>query len=233
MDVLISTMIIVGIVIIAIGIVVISGNAIIGVSQDSAEFREAENSMSVLDNYIKQVASEGIGSARKFEISFPETFEVLPAEDSIQYRLDTTTEVFDYLSRSVREDISRISESDVECRTEENSLVLENSYIIVEFQRIDKTDPMEFIDTAENIKYITEKSETIALDPVNTSVVIDSKPETAQGTGYTELLKEGSSPLCTVHVFVNSTVVYDIFYRLYSGADFIVMEVANIRVMST
>jgi len=153
----------------------------------------------------------------------------LPGEDAIQYRLDTTTEVFDYLSRSVHEDVSRISESDVNCRIEEDSLVMENSYVIVEFQRIDKADPMQFIDTAENIKYITEKKEMITLDPVNTSVVIDNKPETAQGTGYTELLKEGSSPLCTVHVFVNSTVAYDILYRLYSGAENVVMEVVNIE----
>jgi hypothetical protein len=60
--------------------------------------------------------------------------------------------------------------------------------------------------------------------------VIDDNLLTTSGNGYSEISSSGQAlPSCQVHFFMNSTVDYDIYYKLYAGADFFVVEVRNIR----
>ena len=225
---LISIVFIVGIVIAAITITLTLGNPIIDVTKDSVKLKQAEDAISLIDKKILEVVAEGKGSSRQIQILAPSTVVVSSDENAVQYSLETQAELLTYLSRIFDNNIARISESDVNCR-KENNLIAENSFVRFEFQHVEKSAPLSFIDTKENIKSIKEKIAGTVLFPEDTSVMIDNITETAAGTGYTEILKEGTLPICTVHVFVNSTVSYDIYYRLYSGADFIVMEVANVR----
>lgn len=225
---LISIVFIIGIVIAAVTITLTLGNPIIDVTKDGVKLKQAEDALSLIDKKISEVMAEGRGSSRQVQILTPDTLTISADEDAVQYRLETQAEIFPYLSRSFDKNIARISESDVNCR-KENNLIAENSFVRFEFQSVEKTSPLPLIDTKGNIKSIKEKIKGTVLFPEDTSVMIDNVTETAAGTGYTEVLKEGTLPVCTVHVFVNSTVSYDIYYKLYSGADFVVMEVVNIR----
>jgi len=78
---------------------------------------------------------------------------------------------------------------------------------------------------------IKEKSSETTVSIVNSSIVIDGNQSSSTGNGYSELLRSGTSlPECTVHFFINSTSSdYDIFYTLYSGADFFVVDIRNVR----
>jgi hypothetical protein len=121
----------------------------------------------------------------------------------------------------------RISESSVTC-TEAENMIMENNYIRVELQKVRKNQPLSDIDTKNNIVSITFKETGDTIYPSDSSTRIDGYEETSAGVGYSELLAEGQQPVCTAHFFVDSIYNYDIYYKLYSGADFLVVEVANI-----
>jgi hypothetical protein len=101
--------------------------------------------------------------------------------------------------------------------------VMENSYLRAEFQKVNKSSN---IDTGKNILRLTEKQTGRSIDIVNSSIVIDGNIATSGGVGYSEILESGRNlPVCVVHVFVDSSVDYDVFYKLYSGADFLTTEI--------
>ena len=76
---------------------------------------------------------------------------------------------------------------------------------------------------------LTEKTNNITTYVGNSSIVINEDPATSVGVGYSEISRSGTNlPLCQVHAFVNMTTDYDVYYKLYAGADFLVIEVRNI-----
>jgi hypothetical protein len=159
---------------------------------------------------------------------------VIPEEDAVQIKLDIG--VMDYFSRVVKGNLVYIAGNDVTCREEDVNadgvadLVMENSFLRVAFKKTTRTSPMAGINTSASIMQLTEKTGGATINMINSSIIIDNNQATSSGTGYSEILKTGSDlPVCTVHFFVNSTVSYDVFYRLYAGADFITAEARNIR----
>jgi len=174
---------------------------------------------------------EGPGASRVFAVKFPEETRVLAQEDAVQYRTASPVPVFDYLSRTtVAPGLFRISEQDSHCEETSDGLVLENRYLRVRLQHVPPTEPLQPLDTKNTIQSMTivEHNETIY--PVDSSIFVDLSTASARGAGYTELLAVGSQPVCIAHTFVDSPIIdYDVYYKLYSGADFLVVEVRNIR----
>ena len=133
--------------------------------------------------------------------------------------------VIEYLSRKVAGNIVQIAGSDVSCSDAAN-LTLENSFLRVDLKNVAQAAPAASINTNDTMLAVKEKSGGTTVAFVNSTIVIDGDPATSSGTGYSEILKKGRDlPSCTAHVFVNSTVNYDIYYTLYAGADFLVMDV--------
>ncbi len=226
---IISVMIIVAVVIIAITLVFAVGRPVIEKAAISSKISEAEFALKTIENSINEVVSEGIGSSRAFIVKFPGDARIMGSEDAAQFSIESPVPVFDYLSRSfVTENIARISESGVLCSYGGN-IIMENQFVRVELQYVPEAQPLSEINTKNNIKSITLKDEGETIYPVDSSVYIDIYPETSAGTGYSELLAGGKQPVCTAHFFIDSAIDYDIYYKLYSGADFVVVEVANIR----
>ncbi len=88
---------------------------------------------------------------------------------------------------------------------------------------------MAVLSTNETIISLTEKTNNHTITFANTSVYVNNF-STAVGTGYSEISFTGRQmPHCQVHVFVNASLDYDIYYKLYTAADFLVSEVRNIR----
>jgi len=65
---------------------------------------------------------------------------------------------------------------------------------------------------------------------MDSSIVVDGDPATSSGNGVSYLERIGQDmPKCRAHFSMNSTVSYDIYYTLYSGADFLSVDVRNVR----
>jgi hypothetical protein len=131
--------------------------------------------------------------------------------------------------RRIRDNMIYISGFDADCSlgayNGNAAWVMENNYLKVYLQKVSGT-----INTANNILALQSKVTGKTIVPTDSSIQIDSSATTSSGTGFSEM-RTGSLPRCRVHFFVNATVAslsYDIYYTLYSGADFLTVEVRNI-----
>ena len=231
MNPLFGILIVVLIVFIAIALVLSFSTPLVESAQETITFKDAESAMKHLDSLVLEMAKEGTGSTRTARLDFRGNMLVIPEEDAVQYEFAQTFPFIDSFSRILEGNLIIISGNDVSCSAQ-NNLVMENNYLRAEFQNIPMASPHSSINTQNNIKLLKEKSfNNTEIVPSNSSIIIDRDYTTGSGTGYSQILKEGSNlPACTVHFFVNSTNAdYDAFYTLYAGADFLVMEVRNVR----
>ncbi len=229
MNPIMSMAILMFIAVVAFAIVLGIGVPIIDASKQQATFKDAETAARLIDNAISQVALEGKGTVRVIEFTPPE-FASLPEEDALEFKMTSGIELLEHLTRRFVGNIVYISGSDVSCSDNDHNMTIENNRILTVFQKIPKTSPYSNIDTARNILSVKEKGSGTTVSITNSSIVVDDNQSSASGNGYSELLRSGSSlPACTVHFFINSTSSdYDIYYTLYSGADFLVVDVRNV-----
>ena len=230
MNPILSLVLVMVMVLTAIAMVLTVGIPLIDTTVNTENVKQAENTLKFLDNYIQDVASEGKGAKRVLKFSSPGEFLVIPQEEAIQFEIDSGIEIFEYMSRKIVENLVYISGNDVDCY-EGNNITMENSFLKVVFQKVNQTTPLSSINTENNILMLNEKTHNTLIYPENTSVIIDNDPSTAYGTGYSEILKSGyDMPVCYTHFFVNSSQkIYDIYYILYAGADFLVADIRNIN----
>ncbi|MBI5061276.1 MAG: hypothetical protein HZB67_03100 [Candidatus Aenigmarchaeota archaeon] len=231
MNVFVSVAIVFLITISAIGVVSLIGSQTIQQSRSFSEVSDVEQFFNQLDNSINEVVAEGRGASRTISVTLGKDFVINPSDESIQR--ETSSGSFDYMSRIKSGNLFYIAGDDVVCtRSDENGdgnveLVAENTYVKAVFQNISKTSNFT---TSGNIISLLEKNSGQKIIISNSSIIIDDNETTSSGSGYSELLETGSRlPVCTVHFFVNSTtIMYDVYYKLYAGADFIVADVRNI-----
>jgi hypothetical protein len=223
METLLSLVLVFAIAVSAIFLALNMGKPAIDISRSSSDLREAETIMKFMDNYIREAAAEGNGSSRRFVFASPGTIDVLKGENAVVFMENSYPELFDYNTRARSGNLLYIGGSDVRCHEDGGRLILENSFVKFAFNKTARTENLSSIDTTNAIMGIELKSRGIAITPVNSSIVIDGKQESSRGTGYSELLSSGNGlPFCTAHFYVSSPVAaYDVYYRLYSGADFI------------
>lgn len=232
METLLSVILLFVIVIVAIGAVLTIGNPIIDIALRDTEIKNAEDDLHFIDNYIRTIAREGKDSMRIFKFSSPKSFETIPGEDAIQFSTTADTNAMEYLTRSFSGNFVYVSGNNVNCQEKDGDgdgsidLVAENDKLKAVFRKI-------AVDTAivtdRIFMQVTDKTNNATIYVGNSSVVINEDPSTSVGVGYTEISQSGTSlPLCQVHAFVNMTIDYDIYYKLYAGADFLVVEVRNI-----
>lgn len=224
------------IVIIALAIVLEFGKPIIDSATSSSEVRNAETTLKFLDSYIREVTREGNGSVRVYSFVAQKDFLVIPGENAVEFKTDVDTSLFEYHTRSQKDNTFYIAGADVNCEESDGNgdgvmdLVIENSLIKAVFNKTARASPYNSIDTTTALLQVTEKTRSTTITFENSSVQIDSNSTSAAGTGFSELMSTGKNkPFCTVHFFVNSTAVdYDLYYRLYAGADFLTVFVRNV-----
>ncbi len=231
MNTMLSVAILLLIVLVAAGLVLTIGNPIIDMTLRTADIKDAEDDMHVIDNYIRTVAREGKDAVRVFKFSSPKSFESMPGEDAIQFSAESI-QLFDYLTRSFSGNFVYVSGANVQCQEKDGNgdgvtdLVAENDKIKAVFKKVSSGA----IYTDSILQQIIEKTNNVNISVGNSSVVINEDASTSSGEGYTEISQSGVNlPLCQVHAFINTTLDYDVYYKLYSGADFLAVEVRNIR----
>lgn len=232
MNTIVSVIVLLVIAVIAISLVLTIGRPIIDSTVKTTDIKGAEDDLRFIDDYIRTVAREGNNSVRIFKFSSPKAFQSIPGENAIQFSTDSRVALVDYLTRSFSGNYVYISGANVNCQSKDGDgdgvvdLVAENDKIKTVFKKISTNSS---IDTAQIIMQITDKSNNVTTFVGNSSIIIDENPATSNGTGYTEISHSGVNlPLCQVHAFVNSTFAYDAYYKLYAGADFLIVEVRNI-----
>ena len=224
-------------IVLGISIILLNSRPIIEDATTAVSLKNAENIMQSIDNAIMEVASEGSNSSRIITFFAPGEFISVPLENGIEFKKKIVSDSgADYFSRSVRNNVVFVGGNDVFCNEIDanndgnTDLVAENSFLRVVFRKVAKTNPLQTLDTSYNIIQAVEKTGNTTVNFVNSSVVIDNNLSTYRGNGFSEILRTGEAlPVCTIRFFVNSTVQYDIIYKLYTGADFFVAEVRNIR----
>ncbi len=229
MNVYLSMVLLFLIVVIAIGMVLGIGTPLISAATDAAVVREVENSMKFIDHAIKEVAQEGEGSVRYLEITVPGEIEIIPEEDALQYKIITSAGLFEHFTRRSSGNLFYISGADVDCGDTDN-ITLVNTYVNVTLNKIPFEEPLSSINTADNIISVKDMITGMEVEISNSSIVINNNETSSYGNGYSELSRKGSQlPYCRAHFYVNSTyATYDVYYTLYSGADFVVVDVMNI-----
>jgi len=225
-SVYISWVIVLVIVITGITLVLTSGLPVIETSRSSLALAEAEQFFGMLDSSIREVAQEGIGSSRLVRVPIGEYALI---DNGAEFR--TIGSELEPLSRRIVGNIALFGGSDVTCQPESfggtPAYRLENTFIKAYLRSGNGT-----INTQDNILTIQSKYNNLTITPSDSSIIIDGLSTSSSGTGFTELRRQGSGmPLCRVRYFVNSTAgkTYDIFYTLYNGADFLQVEIRNIK----
>ena len=220
------------IVILAVSVVLNIGTPLIDSTVKTAEIKNAEDDLHFIDNYIMTVAREGKDAMRIYKFSSPKDFETVPGEDAIQFSTQTDISVIEYLNRKISGNFVYVSGNNVNCQEKDGDgdgtidLVAENVKIKAVFRKYAQDTA---IVTDRLLLQITEKTNNITTYVGNSSIVINEDPATSVGVGYSEISRNDVNlPLCQVHAFVNMTTDYDIYYKLYAGADFLVVEVRNI-----
>ena len=220
------------IVVIGVSVVLNIGTPVVSSAVKTTEIKNAEGDLHFIDNYIITVAREGKDSMRIFKFSSPKSFESIPGEDAIQFSTETDVNFIEYLNRKISGNFVYVSGSNVNCQSKDGDgdgtidLVAENDRIKVVFKSV----PVDTaIVTDRLLLQITEKTNNMTTYVGNSSIVINEDPSTSVGVGYSEISNSGVNlPVCQIHAFVNSTLDYDIYYKLYAGADFLSAEVRNI-----
>jgi len=229
MNVMISWVLVVLISVAGISIVMIVGLPMISQAQSAAALNEAESVLQQLDGASKTVSREGIGSSRIIDIPNIQqgTWKLVPEENLIEFAMPSSP--LEPLVRRIKSNIAYVSGFDATCSASSyggntDAWLLENSHLKVYLQRVNGT-----IDTEKNILAMESKVTGAVIIPVDASIEIDGNSATSAGTGFSEMRTGENMPSCRARFFVNTTgASYDVFYTLYSGADFIVAEVRNI-----
>jgi hypothetical protein len=237
MNFVLSMALVTAIAVLAIGMVFIIFSPMVLTMSSTTEINDAQTLMTSIDKTVQEVARGGSGTSNVFKFSNSPKMVLSADEDAIKYSKDTDSSIFEYFMRKVTDKITFITGSDVSCYESDinedgsTDLVLENTYIQFVLQKVALTNPMSNIDTNGNIIIIKEKTNDYIIYPSNSSVVIDENVDTSRGTGYSQILRQGNSmPVCSARFYVNSVagISYDVYYKLYSGTDFIVVDVKNV-----
>lgn len=215
----------------AMGMVISIGTPIIERNKLSSSFNEAEMAMEKINHCIDHVISEGNGSSRKFDTgSFGGEFEMRDYENSITYSI-RGPRIFEYLSRAYRNGYYVISGNDVDCYESGSLLVMENSRIAFYFRLVGSPSLPSSIDTSVHLNKTVQKDYGTELYFMSSTIMIDDMLSSSNGTGYSELMNPGEKmPACVFHMHIepSSYPAYEVYYILFAGADYAIMEVSGI-----
>lgn len=233
---LISIALVILILVVAISLALTFGEDVINRINEVNVINEATRNMKLLDNTIRRVASEGLGSLRKIQIKVSGgSYKINEKTNSIEFSYLVkygTVEPGTYLKVSNLLLISGANAKAYEADLDgdgEDELVLENEILKVAIQKVGSRDNFQPIDTKNNIKLILFKENNANITPEDSSVIFDDISTSSYGNGFSELVREGDHlAKAEALVHVNSTFLeYDLVYTLQSGADYLIVKVLN------
>jgi hypothetical protein len=233
---LISTAFIVLMTVMAMALTLTIGMPAINKAKEASVINEALQNMKVIDNTIREVASEGTGSLRSPQIKVSGgEYKVNQKANSVDF---TYTLKYGLLQPGtfVKEgNLLMMSGVNAKASVYDlngdglDELVLENEILRVGILKNGTSSSQVSIDTSNVIKLLSIKESGTNVTLTDSSVILDDFAGSSSGTGYTELVTPGdnlSKAEAVVHMNT-STMNYDIVYTLQSGADFLIVKIQN------
>lgn len=235
---MISTVLIVLITFVGIGLVVMIATPTINRAKESATLNEGMQNMRVLDNAVREVASEGAGSLRSVQISITDgTYRIQNKTNTIEFTLNMKSGIVE--PGSFIQNGNLFLTSGVTAKASEwnltggtiNDLVLENEIMRVGIKKVGSrsNEPNATINTANIVEMLNFKETGVNVTFNDSSIFLDDFADSNSGTGFSELVRaDDHLTKAEALVHVNSTnIAYDIIYTLPSGADFLTVKIQN------
>jgi hypothetical protein len=229
--------------VVAVGIIVASTiivyNALTPTLQDTEllqQYNKAKQMMSTIDTAVRELLYEAPGATRTVHVdSAGGTFTVSGSDERITYNFrdimllepGTSTTEGNLIIQSGPTVSSYELDVDNDGQAE---LVLENAAVLFAISKIGSSDNYSFVNTSSMIKLITNKLINENITPIS-GIFINDNRASAYGSGYTELIPSGSDQQTRgilVHVEPALGKKYDAVFRLYTGMDYVEMQVTNI-----
>jgi len=189
--------------------------------RDKAAVQKQKEMMTMLDEQITSVASEGPGSQRAVPIDMADG-KITVADDGLQYDVETASKVIESRSQLTLGNLVIGSGSDVNAYEAGSGYVMDNGRIRVEMI---KTNDLNY--TYQIIRNMT-LLETGSTSSENFSFDIGSGTALLDGS-YTNLdseVKNAATASLTAHCNQTNNE-YDLVFSLDSGADFLKVDMKN------
>ena len=233
---LISTAFIVLMTIMAMALTLTIGMPAINKAKEASVINEALQNMKVIDNTIREVASEGSGSLRSPQIKVSGgEYRVNQKANSLDFTYTIKYGLFEPGTFVKDGNLLLMSGVNAKASTYDldndgsNELVLENEILRVGLLSNGTSSSQVSINTSGIIKLLNIKESGANVTLTDSSVTLDDFADSSSGTGYTELVIPGdhlSKAEAVVHMST-ATMTYDIVYTLQSGADFLIIKIQN------
>ena len=233
---IISTVIIVLITFTSITLVVMVATPTLNRAKESSLINEAMQNMKVLDNTVRQVASEGSGSLRSTQLRVTDgTYRVQNKTNTIEFSYEMKSGIIEpgtffrdgdlFLTSGVT---AKASEYDLD-NDGTNELVIENEIMRVGIKKVGTRAIPTAINTSTVIEMVNLIDNGANVTFADSSIFFDDFTDSYSGTGFSELVRaEDHLTKADALVHVNSTYVsYDVIYSLASGADFLTVKIQN------
>ena len=235
---IISTVIIFLITTTAIGLALLVGTPVIDRAKESVIFNEAIQNMKILDNAIKEVASEGKGSFRAVQL------RVSGGEYKVSEK--TNTMEFTHVIKSgILESGTFAKEGNVFIAAGTNAkaskydldldgtadIVLENEIMRVGI--LNNATSGNGINTSRILRLFNLKESGLNATINDSSITIDNRTESTIGTGVIDLVREGehlatAEAVAYINTSIPANFTYNVVYTLRSGADFLIVKIQNV-----
>ncbi len=202
-------------------------------SQDQAVLEKTENKMVLLDNEIRELASQAEGSQKVIPMDVQGKLAVDGAEGLV-WELETSTNILEGRTTVEQGEVKISSGKDVEVREKPNSFVLANSVLEANISKIGSATNYTNYTTDQLVKEIKFLANNQSLGG-NFNFSLAGYANSTKGNGYTELISSVNTSLdkATVKAYLNSSCcTYEIFFSLESKADFLRVKVLNVEMKS-
>jgi len=233
---LITTAFIVLLTIMAMALTLTIGMPAINKAKEASVINEALQNMKVIDNTIREVASEGSGSLRSPQIKVSGgEYRVNQKANSLDFTYTIKYGLFQPGTFVKDGNLLLMSGVNAKASTYDldndgsSELVLENEILRVGLLSNGTSSSQVQINTSGIIKLLNIKESGANVTLTDSSVILDDFADSSSGTGYTELVIPGdhlSKAEAVVHMST-ATMTYDIVYTLQSGADFLIIKIQN------
>ena len=200
--------------------------------KDKSVFTRMEDAFLSINQQIREVGLEGRGSQRIIPIEVHKgTLTV--ADNALRWEMDTPADILEPRTQNEIGNVLVTSNAEVTATEYNNSFVLENSIIKVNFTKLGSANNYTNFTSDEiisNIYYKTQDKITEVASPSNRlfKFYINGEDSTTKYLGYSEIGKTGKYlgySTVTVHV-KNSTddKEYNLVFTLDSQADYLLVE---------
>jgi hypothetical protein len=226
---LVSSVIFLGFLIAATGIVYYTGMPIMERMQCIAAVEKMKSSLIEMDKVTRDVVAEGKGSKRTIDMNIDEgKLYILGDNDTIYWEYDCGVQAFPPRTFQMIGNVMFGSNLDVKAYegtcSGQDAFILENQHIKACFNRTGSSSSPVQLDTRRLLLSVYQKDLGQYMPLEYLEITLDDDSTSRTGAGYTYLEKSGlflPYGQVTAHLASDYGITYDIRFVLESGGDFI------------